>query len=668
MARHSDLNPPQLEAVTTLAGPMLVLAGAGTGKTRVVTYRIAELIRRKTNPERILAVTFTNKAAKEMQQRSAALLGKRLKAKPEISTFHSLCVRVLRRHIDRLGYPKNFPIYDRGDQESIARQVLREIRVPSDSLKPCDLLYFIGNWKSRSVRPDEAQLHAGSDKEHLAAAGYRRYQKALKQAGAVDFDDLLLCTEELLARFVDVRRAEAGRFDYLLVDEYQDTNGSQYRIVKALAAGHRNLCVVGDDDQSIYGWRGAEVAHILRFKVDWPEAKVVRLEDNYRSRAPILEFANTLIAFNKTRHGKVLRAYRDGGAKPRISQFPDEEQEAEQVVNDIKLRAEELNLTYDQFAILFRTNEQPRPFEQALRKAKVPYVLVGGMSFFDRREIRDVLAYVKLLASEDDDVPLRRIINTPARGIGGGAVKKLIAAALDRGQPMWAVLSNPAALAAVPPAAREGAAKLHQSIQHGKRRLAQGDPLAATLTALLHEINYKAEILRQYPDVQEQESRWASVEEIVNSAAGYEQRTKKPTVQGFLDDIALSGREDQNEKEKQLNRNAVALMTLHAAKGLEFPHVYLVGMEEGLLPHHRSITADLNEVNSEAIDEERRLCYVGVTRAQDRLSLSLSLTRMKWGKPRDSIPSRFLYEMTGKADHPNAAAARAGRRPVKKRA
>ncbi len=300
------LNPAQQKAVATLSGPLLVLAGAGTGKTRVVTFRIAELIRHGTRPERILAVTFTNKAAHEMQERVGALLGRRRKTRPQVSTFHSHCLQILRRHIRRLGYPERFAIYDRGDQESLARSVLREIRIGNEALRPGDLLYQISSWKSHCVRPGEATALAQTDKEHLAAMAFRRYQRALKNAGAVDFDDILLCTEELFQGHADVLREEAARFDHLLVDEYQDTNGSQYRIVRALSARHRNLCVVGDDDQSIYGWRGAEVEHILRFTRDWPDATVVRLEMNYRSTSEIIEHANRLIVFNKTRHDKVL--------------------------------------------------------------------------------------------------------------------------------------------------------------------------------------------------------------------------------------------------------------------------------------------------------------------------------------------------------------------------
>src|SRR5262245_15014468 len=309
------LNEAQQEAVQTLAGPMLVLAGAGSGKTRVVTFRIANLIRHRTRPERILAVTFTNKAAAEMQERIGALMGQR-KERPQISTFHAHCVRVLRRHARKLGYPERFAIYDRGDQESLARSVLREIRVPGEVLRPGDLLYQISRWKTAALRPADAAKAARSEKEHLAATGYRRYQKSLQIAGAVDFDDLLLLTEDLLAQHPAVRKDEAKLFDHVLVDEYQDTNGSQYRIIKALAAEHRNLCVVGDDDQSIYGWRGAEVQHILRFTRDWPDAKVIRLEFNYRSTAAILEIANRLIAYNKQRHDKLLRPARIGGEPP----------------------------------------------------------------------------------------------------------------------------------------------------------------------------------------------------------------------------------------------------------------------------------------------------------------------------------------------------------------
>ena len=335
------LNPAQRDAVKTLSGPLLVLAGAGTGKTRVVTHRIAELIRTGTAPERILAVTFTRKASGEMLERATQLLPmsrsrKKIQPRPMISTFHSLCVKILRRHIVELGYPARFTICDRGDQESEARAALREIRCPNESLRPGDLLAIIGQWKNRSIEHGRAASIAESDKEHLAAAAYRRYQTNLKTKGIVDFDDLLLLTQQLFQQYPKLRREEANLFDHVLIDEYQDTNQSQYQIVKGLAMGHRNLCVVGDDDQSIYGWRGAEVEHILSFKKDWPDAKVVRLEENYRSTAAILGYANTLIGFNRVRHEKVLRPARAGGQRPRVLQFKDEVTEANKVVADIE--------------------------------------------------------------------------------------------------------------------------------------------------------------------------------------------------------------------------------------------------------------------------------------------------------------------------------------------
>ncbi|MEM7313907.1 MAG: UvrD-helicase domain-containing protein, partial [Planctomycetota bacterium] len=417
------LNPPQKEAVLTSSGPLLVLAGAGTGKTRVVTFRIARLIagarsQPKIKPERILAVTFTNKAANEMQERVRGLMRKRTKEEPEISTFHSLCVRILRRNIEHLGYPPKFSIYAAGQQESLARKVLREVSVSSAALKPSELMYRISQWKSRGLSPEQAASVCETDKDHLAAMAYRRYQSDIRARGAVDFDDLLLCTEQLFREFPEVRRAEAGRFDHILVDEYQDTNECQYQIVRALAAGHRNLCVVGDDDQSIYSWRGAEVEHILKFASDWPEAKVVRLEDNYRSTEAILSFANRLIKFNKVRHDKVLRAARPNGDRPMMYVYKDEEEEAEQVVGAIRSQVAHPDAEYRDFAILFRTNEQPRAFESELRKHKVPYVLIGGMSFFDRREVRDTMAYMRLLDNPQEEVSLLRVLNTPPRGIG----------------------------------------------------------------------------------------------------------------------------------------------------------------------------------------------------------------------------------------------------------
>lgn len=642
------LNPPQLEAVNTLRGPLLVLAGAGSGKTRVVTYRIAELIKHRTPPERILAVTFTNKAAAEMQERVSHVLGKRKQEKPQISTFHSYCVRVLRRQIRRLGYPEKFAIYDRGDQESLARQALREIRVPTETLRPADLLSQISQWKTISVRPAEASTRAENDKQHLAAAGYRRYQKALKMAGAVDFDDLLLLTQELFAEHDEVRKEEAARFDQVLIDEYQDTNSSQYTIVKALASGHRNLCVVGDDDQSIYAWRGAEVKHILRFAKDWPEAKVIRLEMNYRSTEAILNSANRLIAHNSLRHDKVLKAARPGGEQPAIKQFADEGEEAKEVANDIQRRLTQPGTEPRDFAVLFRTNEQPRVFEQEFRRLKIPYILLGGQSFFDRKEVKDVLSYLRVLNSPDDEPALLRILNTPPRGISSTTVEKLMGAAVGQGTTVWRVMTS-GALPTIPAEAQKSVRAFVDLVGRCRQEIQAKKPLSTCVTDLVRLVDYRSFLNRQYADPDEQTQRWASIEEVVNAVSAYEKESKSPSLDGFLDEVTLGDRPFDNEKENQLKRNAVALMTYHSAKGLEFPQVYMVGMEEGILPHRRSIVA-----GDEQIAEERRLCYVGITRAQERLTFSLALTRLKWGKPRETIPSRYLYEVTGQADSQRA--------------
>ena len=585
-----------------------------------------------------------------MKERSAALLGKKLPKQPEISTFHSLCVRILRRHITHLGYPAAYGICDRSDQESIARTVLREIKVAEALLKPGDLLYLIGRWKNSSIRPEEAVSVAQTDKEHLAASAYRRYQNALKAAGTVDFDDLLLLTEELFTRFPKIRTAEAGRFDHLLVDEYQDTNGSQYRIVKALAAEHRNLCVVGDDDQSIYGWRGAEVTHILNFQRDWPDAKVVRLEDNYRSTREIIAWANRLIAFNRKRHAKVLRASIDG-EPPRILQLEDEAVEARTVVGEIASRVAQLKRNYRDFAILCRTNEQPRAFETGVAAGQD--TLRAG-----RRHV--------VLRSQGGPRPAglpEDAGQSPRRGLDP-ADHQQSAPGHRPGRPsracwkrrpekagrLWDVLAE---------SSIEAVTRFRDLIGRYRRRCHQ-DPLVEVVRDLIHEIGYRQEIVRLYPEAEDQESRWQAVEEVVNALGSYASGPKEPTLAGFLQDIALTTSDQDRDKESKFERDAVVLMTLHAAKGLEFPEVYMVGMEEGTLPHARSVAGD-----EAAIDEERRLCYVGVTRAQRRLTLTLALSRQKWGKPRPTMPSRFLYEITGQTKSPNYQAARQGRRPTK---
>ncbi len=649
--RLQQLNPPQREAVETLSGPLLVLAGAGTGKTRVVTYRIARLIQSGVSPDRILAMTFTNKAAGEMQERVRELLGRRRKLKPEISTFHSYCVRVLRRHIERLGYRKRFTIYAGSQQESQARRVLREVDLSGTLLKPSELLGFISRWKSAGLNAAQSLEVADSDKAHLAAVAYRRYQESLVAMNALDFDDLLLLTERLFLEHAEARNQEAARYDHILVDEYQDTNSTQYTIVRALADRHQNLCVVGDDDQSIYGWRGAEVKHILGFRRDWPRAKTVRLEDNYRSAGEIISLANTLIRFNTSRHDKKLIASRGTGLAPKILKFENEEQEAESVVAEIRTKLDSGKFQPSQFAILFRTNEQPRVFESQLREAKVPYVLMGSMSFYDRREVRDVLSYMKLLDDPGDETSLLRVINRPARGIGSKTVSSVLQYATQNKLPIWDVIHSPAQVSGVGAGACASLKNFGALIDQYRERNKHHTP-EKVVTDLLDQVDYRKELKRTCSDASEEESRWESILDVVHSMTEYLDSNAGAQIGDYLNDLMLRLQDSPGDKEKELNRNCVYLMTFHAAKGLEFPYVYLVGMEEGLLPHRRSVdTAD-------GIDEERRLCYVGVTRAQEQLTLSCALTRRKWGAARPSHPSRFLYEMLGQADHPRASTAR----------
>ncbi|MFV2069685.1 MAG: ATP-dependent helicase, partial [Pirellulales bacterium] len=622
----APLNPAQSDAVRTRGGPLLILAGAGTGKTRVVTHRIAHLIRHGVPPQRILAVTFTNKAANEMRSRASELLpGKRrAKAKPEISTFHSLCVRILRRQIERLGYPPKFSICDSHDQESAARAGLREIKVATTTLRPGDLIFQISRWKTAAVTPDQAAQQAASDQEHLAAIAYRRYEKHLRSRGAIDFDDMLLLTERVLARHPESRHAESTRFDHLLIDEYQDTNDSQYQIAKALAERHRNLCVVGDDDQSIYGWRGARVTHILDFQRDWPDAKVVRLEENYRSAAPILVMANRLIAYNRQRHAKVLRPARHGGHRPRILQFADAEKEAKGIVGDLKGRLANRGTNARDFAILFRTNEQTRPFEMELRQAGVPYVLIGGQSFYDRREVRDTLAYLKVLANPHDEPSLLRILNTPPRGIGPTAIKRAMEVSLQQAKPLWEIVATATGADTIGPSAADAMEGFVRTMVDFRGQMEESS-LAAVAGSLIDKVGYRESLSKLYPETDELQSRLVGVDEVLRALDRYEQGTDEPTLLEFVDQAVLGQQDDENDKEAKLRRDAIVLMTLHSAKGLEFAEVYLVGMEEGILPHRRSL-----DDGDHAIDEERRLCYVGVTRAQDRLTLSLALSRRKW--------------------------------------
>jgi DNA helicase-2/ATP-dependent DNA helicase PcrA len=638
----SGLNPAQREAATTLKGPLLVLSGAGTGKTRVITVRIANLVRHGVKPSRILALTFTNKAAREMRERGFKLLGGKIDDPPLMTTFHALGVNVLRQEATRLGWGRDFSIYDRSDQESVARTVLRELRVPTEFLSPGDFLGMASRWKTLGRRPDAALESADNERERTAAKAFAKYQKGLRGANAFDFDDLLAATEEVFA-IPEALHRHQSRWDFVLVDEYQDTNASQERLLRKLAERHKNVCAVGDDDQSIYGWRGAEIRNILSFEQTYPGAKVIRLEENYRCCANILTLANQLISKNTNRREKTLRPSRPAVDEPRFTKFEDEAAEAVAVVRDLVGTREARKLNYKDFAILFRTNEQPRLFEKELRAQNVPYVLVGSYSFFDRREVRDVLSYLRVIAQPADEVSLLRIINTPPRGIGPKVIEKLTASAVSYGKPLWDVVPQGVADSSLPPRTRAGLGSLVTVIQRFRVRLVQSPTdLSGGVRDLLGEIGYRDELRRQHESPEEAESRWEVVGELLNMIAHYEARNRGATVGGFLEQIALDAQEEaENEREKE--RDAVTLMTLHAAKGLEFPHVYLVGLEEGILPHRRSL------MTLEGIEEERRLAYVGVTRAKDRLTLTRAMARTRFGRKEPARASRFLPEMFGVA-------------------
>ncbi|MEO1991484.1 MAG: UvrD-helicase domain-containing protein [Pirellulales bacterium] len=653
-----NLNAAQLRAVSAPAGPLLVLAGAGTGKTRVVISRIAQLVKRGACPSRILAVTFTNRAAREMLGRANQLLKRKKDGpKPEISTIHSLCVRILRRHASRLGYPERFIIIDRGDQEGTARKVLKDLRVPDASLRPADLLQRVSRWKSVGIRPADAFSNLSADADEsweLAAAGYRRYQEALKAVGAMDFDDLLISVDALFTTHEDIRQKESRRFDHILVDEYQDTSGIQERILMALARDHQSLCVVGDDDQSIYAWRGAQIHHILDFAHRWPDATVVRLEENYRSTPEIIKAANALITHNSKRHGKTLVSKSPAGVPPTINQAQDEVNEAQDVVSEVESLLREGATIPAETAILVRTGEQTRVFEQELRRRDIPYELIGSRSFFDRREVKDILAFLRLIIDPNDDMALSRIANVPPRGLSNHTIEKCRNAASIAGRSLWQELEHASNNNELTRAARGGMHSLEQLV--ALRDSAATVGAAETLRIALDQVGYKKYLERVYDDdLNEAEARWLCVEDVVNALAQHE-KTHRITnncndfvqlARQFLDDLILEITEAErleNDQDKGKG-NKLRLMTLHAAKGLEFDCVWMVGMEEGLLPHVRSLKDGI-----QAVDEERRLCYVGVTRARKRLALTLCLTRMKWGKTKPCRPSRFLYELTEQAE------------------
>jgi DNA helicase-2/ATP-dependent DNA helicase PcrA len=628
----SGLNPEQRKAVVTTEGPLLVLAGAGTGKTRVITHRIAYMLAKGTSGENILAMTFTNKAAGEMKGRIAALAPQTIGSLITVGTFHSFCVKSLRAYGDRIGVRKNFAICDAADQLVTMKNALRELRIPETTMHPKACISRVSLLKNKLVTPEQFLKKAVDDEDELVGRAYRRYNDALRRSGLLDFDDLLLKMVDLL-RHEQTLREFRDRYRYVLVDEYQDTNGPQYEMVKRITGEHRNVCVVGDDDQSIYGWRGADVTKILNFEKDFPEAVVIRLETNYRSTAQILDAANAVIRHNGKRHEKTLRSYEGFGDPVEVVEVDDEEAEADHVVGEIARLVRKGGKRWGDFAILFRTQVQPRVFEMRLRQDQIPYVLVGGMSFFDRKEVRDVMAYLKLIANPEDEVSLLRIINTPPRGVGKTTVDKAMAIAADKGLTLSKVFADGNEYPELNQSAVAAVAKL-RNILRELRPFAKSRSLVDMISLLLRDVNYKAEVVRCYSDEKTRNARWGAVNEILNMAENYARRNRDGDLAGLLEELTLSSTEDEEDD----YGNAVTLMTLHAAKGLEFPRVYLVGAEEGLLPHIRSM-------QDGDVDEERRLAYVGITRAKQVLTISYTKTRARYGKRLKVMRSRFLYEM-----------------------
>jgi superfamily I DNA/RNA helicase len=635
----AGLNPEQRAAVLHGEGPLLVLAGAGSGKTRVITVRIARLVGGGVPAGSILAVTFTNKAAREMRARLGALIGAERAALPFVGTFHAFCAEVLREHGALVDLPRSFTISDGSDQLALLRGVLRTLQVEGATMQAGDLQARISLLKNRLIGAEAYLAKAADDREELIGRAFSRYEEELARSRSVDFDDLLLRTLQLLRRKDGPLARLRARFRHVLVDEYQDTNAPQYEIVRAIAAAHRNLCVVGDDDQSIYGWRGADVGRILSFEQDFPGARVVRLETNYRSTEPILRAANRVIAHNTERHPKELRSSVGPGDPLQLVTAADETEEAEHVAGEILALVGRGAAGFGDFAVLFRTGPQARPYEEALRARGIPYVLVGGRSFFDRKEVRDVLAYLRLYVRPDDELALARVANVPPRGLGAKSLERVLALAAAERIPIAQAFER----ACEAPGAGASAAAAGRDLYRllASLRSERGLTLVARIERLLDAVGYRGEVERLYPDALEFTRRWAAVEELLELARRFAGRKRDADLATFLQALTLEEEADGDPGDEG-ERRAVTLMTLHSAKGLEFPRVYVVGLEEGLLPHRRSVA----EGN---VEEERRLMYVGITRAMRHLTLCRAEGRARSGRGEDSLPSRFLFELKGEA-------------------
>ncbi len=638
MSIYDSLNEQQKEAVFCTEGPLLILAGAGSGKTRVLTHRIAYLIEEMgINPWNILAITFTNKAAGEMRERVDRLVGFGSES-IWVSTFHSCCVRILRRHINLLGYDNNFTIYDTDDQKTLMKDICKSLQIDTKKYKERMLLASISKAKNDLIGPKEYQAeHQGNFGNEKIAQIYIEYEKQLRANNALDFDDLLLKTVELFKSQQDVLEYYQERFKYIMVDEYQDTNAVQFEFVRLLSAKYRNLCVVGDDDQSIYKFRGADIKNILNYEDVFEDAKIIKLEQNYRSTGNILNAANAVIRHNKSRKNKTLWTDNGEGDLIDFRQFETGFDEAEYIASDIKKHVNSDGSTYNDHAILYRTNAQSRLFEEKFVNANIPYKIIGGINFYARREIKDLLAYLKTVDNGKDDLAVRRIINVPKRGIGLTSINRVQDYAADREIGFYDALLG----ADLIPNIGRGVSKLESFvalIEHFKTD-AKDLALSDLMREIIDETGYEESLKDEDPEVAK--GRLENIDELLNKIADYEERCDEQdepvTLSGFLEEVALVAEVDNLDEDSDY----VVLMTLHSAKGLEFPRVYLAGMEDGLFPSYMTITAD----DPNEVEEERRLCYVGITRAMDHLTLTCARRRMVHGETQFNKMSRFLKEI-----------------------
>lgn len=636
MSIYDTLNAEQREAVFHTEGPLLILAGAGSGKTRVLTHRIAYLIEEKgINPWNILAITFTNKAAGEMRERVDDIVGFGSES-IWVSTFHSTCVRILRRHIDRLGYDNNFTIYDSDDQKTLMKDVCKLLQIDTKTYRERTILSAISSAKDEMVTPEEYELNAYGDfsKKKIAEA-YKEYERQLKANNALDFDDLLVKTVQLFQTQPEILEYYQDRFRYIMVDEYQDTNTVQFKLISLLAAKYKNLCVVGDDDQSIYKFRGANIQNILSFEKEFEHTKVIKLEQNYRSTSTILDAANAVIKNNVGRKAKSLWTENGEGEKIQFRQFDTAYDEAEYIVGDIRERVDNGKAAYCDHAVLYRTNAQSRLFEEKMITANIPYKIVGGVNFYARKEIKDLLAYLKTIDNGKDDLAVRRIINVPKRGIGLTTVNRITEAAQQRGISFYEALCS----ADLVPGLGRSISKLESfaAMIEYFRKEAEHLSITELMEEILTETGYVEELKAEGEE--EAEARLQNIDEFLNKIAAYEESCEEelPTLSGFLEEVALVADIDSLDEESDY----VVLMTLHSAKGLEFPYVYLAGMEDGIFPSYMTITAD----DPTEIEEERRLCYVGITRAKKELTMTCARRRMIRGETQYNKMSRFLKEV-----------------------